>query len=90
MPLYEYECTACGVRFERRQHMADDPVKTCPECGGEVRRLVQPVGIVFKGKGFYVTENKKSKSSTVAKAGKEEHLGTVGRHDVARGGYRHP
>jgi putative FmdB family regulatory protein len=70
MPLYEYECIACGVRFERRQHMADDPVELCPECGGEVRRLIQPVGVVFKGKGFYVTENKQAQSSTVAGAGK--------------------
>ncbi len=63
MPLYEYQCQICGVRFERRQHMNDEPVKVCPECGGEVRRLIQPVGIVFKGSGFYVTDNR-AKSST--------------------------
>jgi len=63
MPLYEYECESCGVRFERRQHISDDPVETCPECGGGVHRLFHPVGIVFKGKGFYVTDNR-AKSST--------------------------
>ncbi|MDY6878193.1 MAG: FmdB family zinc ribbon protein [Chloroflexota bacterium] len=63
MPLYEYQCQTCGVRFERRQHMNDEPVKVCPECGGEVHRLIQPVGIVFKGSGFYVTDNR-AKSST--------------------------
>ncbi len=63
MPLYEYQCQDCGVRFERRQHMTDDPLKTCPECGGEVQRLIQPVGIIFKGSGFYVTDNR-AKSST--------------------------
>nr|HID12743.1 zinc ribbon domain-containing protein [Anaerolineae bacterium] len=63
MPLYEYQCQACGVRFERRQHMNDEPVKVCPECGGEVHRLIQPVGIIFKGSGFYVTDNR-AKSST--------------------------
>ena len=63
MPLYEYECESCGVRFERRQHMEDEPVKTCPECGGDVHRLIQPVGIIFKGSGFYVTDNR-AKSST--------------------------
>ncbi len=63
MPLYEYQCQTCGVRFERRQHMNAEPVKACPECGGEVRRLIQPVGIVFKGSGFYVTDNR-AKSST--------------------------
>jgi putative FmdB family regulatory protein len=70
MPVYEYECTVCDVRFERRQQMEDDPVRLCPECGGEVRRLIQPVGVVFRGKGFYVTENKKARSSTVVGAGK--------------------
>ncbi|MEA3376626.1 MAG: FmdB family zinc ribbon protein [Anaerolineae bacterium] len=63
MPLYEYECESCGVRFERRQHMEDEPVRVCPECGGEVHRLIQPVGIIFKGSGFYVTDNR-AKSST--------------------------
>jgi len=64
MPRYEYECKVCGARFERRQSITDDPVKTCPECGGEVRRLPQPVEIIFKGKGFYVTDNRKAGSST--------------------------
>jgi putative FmdB family regulatory protein len=63
MPLYEYQCEACGVRFERRQHMNDEPVRICPECRGQVHRLVQPVGVIFKGSGFYVTDNR-SKSST--------------------------
>ena len=63
MPLYEYECENCGVRFERRQHMEDEPVKVCPECGGDVHRLIQPVGVIFKGSGFYVTDNR-AKSST--------------------------
>jgi putative FmdB family regulatory protein len=63
MPLYEYECEGCGVRFERRQRMEDEPVRVCPECGGSVHRLIQPVGIIFKGSGFYVTDNR-SKSST--------------------------
>jgi putative FmdB family regulatory protein len=63
MPLYEYQCQACGVRFERRQHMGDEPVKICPECGGEVHRLIQPIGVIFKGSGFYVTDNR-AKSST--------------------------
>jgi len=65
MPLYEYECEACGVRFERRQPITAEPLKDCPECGGDVHRLIHPVGIIFKGKGFYVTDNRsKAKSST--------------------------
>lgn len=66
MPLYEYECESCGVRFERRQHMEDEPIRVCPECGGEVHRLIQPVGIIFKGSGFYVTDNR-GKSSTATR-----------------------
>lgn len=63
MPLYEYLCQSCGLRFERRQQFSEPPVKTCPECGGEVVRLIQPAGIIFKGSGFYVTDNR-SKSPT--------------------------
>ena len=72
MPLYEYECKVCGVRFERRQHITEDPVKVCPECGGEVHRLIHPVGIIFKGSGFYVTDNPKARSSTAVPKAKEE------------------
>ncbi len=65
MPLYEYECKACGVRFERRQGFDEPPLRLCPECGGRVQRLIQPVGIVFKGSGFYVTDNRASSSTAV-------------------------
>lgn len=65
MPLYEYECESCGVRFERRQSFSEAPARVCPECGGKVHRLIQPVGIVFKGSGFYVTDNRSSSSTAV-------------------------
>jgi putative FmdB family regulatory protein len=65
MPVYAYECKECGVRFERRQSFDDDPITVCPECEGEVRRLIQPAGIVFKGSGFYITDNRSSSNSTV-------------------------
>jgi putative FmdB family regulatory protein len=64
MPIYEYECDRCGVRFERQQRFSDPPVDTCPECQGPVHRLIHPVGIVFKGSGWYVTDSR-SKSSTL-------------------------
>jgi putative FmdB family regulatory protein len=60
MPLFEYQCEKCGVRFERLQRKGDPIPKECPECGGTVRRLIQPPGIVFKGSGFYVTDNRRS------------------------------
>ena len=58
MPIYEYECGSCHIRFERLQHFKDEPLKQCPECGGPVRRLLQPVGIIFKGSGFYSTDHR--------------------------------
>ena len=56
MPLYEYECAACGERFERLQKFADPPIKTCPACGGHVSRLLSSSAIRFKGSGWYVTD----------------------------------
>ena len=63
MPLYAYKCDECGVTFERRQSFHDEPLSKCPECDGRVHRVPQPVGIVFKGSGFYVTDHRKSESS---------------------------
>ena len=63
MPIYVYQCDSCGVTFERQQHFGDAPMTHCPECDGHVHRVIQPVGIVFKGSGFYVTDNR-AKSST--------------------------
>ena len=52
MPTYEYECEACGHAFERFQNMSDKPVRTCPECGGKVRRLIgKGAAVIFKGGG---------------------------------------
>jgi len=60
MPIYQYECEECGLVFERRQHFGDAPLKRCPECNGAVHRVFQPVGIIFKGSGFYVTDHRAS------------------------------
>jgi putative FmdB family regulatory protein len=59
MPLYEYECRQCGVHFERRQGVHDEPEKECPECGAAVRRVLFPVGVIFKGSGFYITDSRR-------------------------------
>ncbi|MDY7039569.1 MAG: FmdB family zinc ribbon protein [Chloroflexota bacterium] len=58
MPVYVYQCDTCGVTFERRQSIADEPLCQCPECEGHVHRVIQPVGVIFKGSGFYVTDNR--------------------------------
>ncbi len=64
MPLYEYQCLPERHRFEVRQGINDDPVTVCQQCGAPVRRVVQPVGIVFKGSGFYVNDSRKSSNPT--------------------------
>ena len=62
MPTYEYLCRVCSHRFETWQKMTDDPLTTCPECGGTIRRVLFPAGIVFKGSGFYKTDHNGSSS----------------------------
>ncbi len=71
MPIYEYECEQCGVRFERLQRMSESALSVCPECCGHVHRVMQPVGVIFKGSGFYVTDNR-GKSSTGIPAKKKD------------------
>ncbi len=74
MPTYDYECKSCGKVFEVFQQMSDEPLKKCPECGSEIKRLVGGgLGVIFKGSGFYVTDNKKSNSAAPgAKSEKKE------------------
>jgi putative FmdB family regulatory protein len=62
MPTYEYLCRECSHRFETRQKMTDDSLTTCPECGGNIRRVLFPAGVVFKGSGFYKTDHNGSGS----------------------------
>jgi putative FmdB family regulatory protein len=67
MPIYEYACTACGERTEARQSFDDPPLEECPLCGGKLRKLYSPVGIVFKGSGFYATEGRRSTTTGASK-----------------------
>jgi putative FmdB family regulatory protein len=61
MPIYSYRCENCGVQFDRYQKFSEKQLTKCPECGEKaLRKLFQPVGIVFKGSGFYVTDNRSS------------------------------
>ncbi len=64
MPTYEYRCLSCGYYFEKFQSMHDEPVRTCPKCGGKVQKLISSgAGLIFKGSGFYITDYKKNNSS---------------------------
>jgi putative FmdB family regulatory protein len=65
MPTYEYECKDCGHVFEAFQSMKDAPLKECPRCGKELRRLINGgSGIIFKGSGFYVTDKAGTKTGS--------------------------
>jgi putative FmdB family regulatory protein len=73
MPLYEYECTACGERTEAIQAFSDPPLTICPVCGGTLRKLLSTPAFQFKGTGWYVTDYGKSgaKESDREKAGEK-------------------
>jgi putative FmdB family regulatory protein len=73
MPIYAYRCDSCGVQFEKHQSFDDNPLKICPECNEPaLRKLIQPVGIVFKGSGFYVTDNRSASKSGLESTRKEK------------------
>ena len=72
MPVYAYRCESCGVHFERQQSFTDAPLKRCQECNkNSLRKVIGPVGVVFKGSGFYATDNR-STSGLATPAKKEE------------------
>lgn len=65
MPTYTYQCDKCGIRFDQYQRFSEDPLVICTECGEPaLRKIYQPVGIVFKGKGFYATDNRSPSGQT--------------------------
>ena len=75
MPTYEYACKACGDHLEVVQSFKDDPLTECPKCGGELRKVFAPIGIAFKGSGFYKTDSRpapKEKSSASSDSSKSE------------------
>lgn len=75
MPIYTYRCESCGVQFERHQFFHEDPLKTCPECRKKtLRKVIAPVGIVFKGSGFYATDHKSPSGQTSRENKKEKEM----------------
>ena len=63
MPIYDYECADCGVHFERRQRFGDAPPLECPRGHNEVRKVLSAPLVIFKGSGFYCTDNGNGRSS---------------------------
>lgn len=72
MPIYTYRCENCGIQFDQHQKFSDDPLRICPECNEEaLRKVYSPVGIVFKGSGFYSTDHR-SPSGGLTSSSKQE------------------
>jgi putative FmdB family regulatory protein len=65
MPIYTYRCENCGIRFEKSQKFSDSPLTRCPECGKKaLMKVYTPVGIIFKGSGFYATDHRSPSGQT--------------------------
>ena len=64
VPTYDYECRSCGNRIEVIHSMLDDGPSTCEVCGGALRRVIYPTGIIFKGSGFYKTDSRSAAASS--------------------------
>ena len=72
MPTYEYKCLDCGIQFDRFQSITEDPIKQCPECAGQTKRLIGAgAGLIFKGSGFYITDYRSEGYKESAKKDKE-------------------
>ena len=101
MPTYQYACTECGDRSEVVQRFSDDPLTVCSVCGGKLRKVFSPVGIVFKGSGFYRTDSRNgssavpaakdgangssSESSSNGDSAKSDSKGDAGKSDSSKG-----
>jgi len=72
MPLYDYKCTKCGHVFEVMQKISEEPLKFCPQCKGQIKRLISPAGIIFKGSGFHTTDYRPKTKDQRPKTEKKE------------------
>lgn len=61
MPVYQYHCKDCEAQFDAQQRITDKPLTKCSECGGRIHRVIQPVGVIFKGSGFHINDYPNSK-----------------------------
>jgi putative FmdB family regulatory protein len=88
MPIYEYECLECGLHFDKLQHFGEPKPETCPRGHRQVRRLLSQPAIIFKGSGFYVTDNRRngSGSTSRSKAPRDAGLGDTASRGEGAGG----
>ena len=87
MPTYEYACTECGEHIEVVQSMSDAPLTTCATCGGRLRKVFSPIGVVFKGSGFYRTDSRGKPAKTDgAEKGDKKPAGTASGASTSKSG----
>jgi putative FmdB family regulatory protein len=84
MPIYEYECGNCRHRFEVKQGFKDKPEAVCPQCQQAARRVFHPTPIIFKGKGFYVTDHRPSRKDGEGKATQTETKPDKGKSEASQ------
>src|SRR5438105_7343396 len=72
MPTYEYACLSCGEHVEVYQRFSDEPLSGCGVCGGQLRKVFHPAGILFKGSGFYATDSRSSRAGVSSRDGHGE------------------
>ena len=75
MPTYAYRCNTCDHRFEQFQKFSEDPLTECPACQEKIQRVIQPIGVVFKGSGWYINDSRKAapnENGATATASKSE------------------
>ena len=72
MPIYQYMCPKCNLKFELKRSFSDESLVACPKCQNGAQRLFAPVPIIFKGSGFYATDNRKSGSANAGTEDKKE------------------
>jgi putative FmdB family regulatory protein len=83
MPIYTYECESCGERFEAKQSFQAASLTVCSTCEGKLHRIIQPVGIVFKGSGFYVTDSRGKQNLATSGTKKDENKSSDDSHGAA-------
>lgn len=84
MPVYTYRCDNCGIQFDQTQKFTDPPLAKCPECGKKsLKKVYTPVGIVFKGSGFYATDHRSPSGAMPHTASRHEETKSADTHETA-------
>ena len=85
MPTYDYQCRSCGAITELIHSMLEDGPTVCERCGGALRRVLYPTGIIFKGSGFYSTDSRSAKASSSSSSAKDKDGGSATTESPASG-----